>query len=64
VASRFVLLHLARQVCADPRTQSHTLPGNAVWPPHGGMIITRGLQEWCCQLPQQVSFEPVSRLLG
>ncbi len=45
VASRFGLLHLARQVCVDPRTQSHTLPGNAVLPPHAGMIITRGLQE-------------------
>ncbi len=64
VASRFGLLHLARQVCVDPRTQSHTLPGNAVLPPHGGMIITRGLQEWCCLLPQELSFAPVARLLG
>jgi len=64
VASRFGLLHLARQVCVDPRTQSHTLPGNAVLPPHAGMIITRGLQEWCCLLPQELSFEPVARLLG
>ncbi len=64
VASRFGLLHLNRQVCVDPRTQSHTLPGNAVLPPHGGMIITRGLQEWCCLLPQELSFEPVARLLG
>ena len=64
VASRFGLLHLSRQVCLDPRTQSHTLPGNAVLPPHGGMIITRGLQEWCCLLSQELSFEPVARLLG
>jgi len=64
VASRFGLLHLARQVCVDPHTQSHTLPGNAVLPPHGGMIITRGLQEWSCLLPQELSFEPVARLLG
>jgi len=64
VASRFGLLHLARQVCVDPHTQSHTLPGNAVLPPHGGMLITRGLQEWCCLLPQELSFEPVARLLG
>jgi len=42
VASRCGLLHLARQVCVDPRTQRHTLPGNAVLPPHGGMLITRG----------------------
>ncbi len=64
VASRFGLLHLNRQVCVDPRTQRHTLPGNAVLPSHGGMIITRGLQEWCCLLPQELSFEPVARLLG
>jgi len=64
VASRFGLLHLARRVCVDPRTQSHTMPGNAVLPPHGGMIITRGLQEWSCLLPQELSFEPVARLLG
>jgi len=42
VASRFGLLHLARQVCVDPQTQSHTLPGNAVLPPHAGIISTRG----------------------
>ncbi len=64
VASRFGLLHLSRQVCVDPRTQSHILPGNAVLPPHAGMIITRGLQEWCCLLPQELGFEPVARLLG
>ena len=64
VASRYGLLHLARQVCVDPRTHSHILPGNAALPPHGGIIITRGLQEWCCLLPQELSFEPVARLLG
>ena len=36
VASRFGLLHLNRQVCVDPHTQSHTLPSNAVLLPHGG----------------------------
>jgi len=64
VVSRFGPLHLARQVCVAPRTQSHTLPGNAVLPPHAGMIITRRLQEWCCLLPRELSFEPVARLLG
>jgi len=64
VASRCGLLHLSRQVCVDPRTQSHSMPGNTVLPPHAGMIITRGLQEWCCLLPQELSFESVARLLG
>jgi hypothetical protein len=40
------------------------MPGNAVLPPHHGLIITRGLQEWACLLPQDLSFTPVARLLG
>ncbi len=40
------------------------MPGNAVLPPHQNMIITRGLQEWACLLPQDLSFTPVARLLG
>ncbi len=40
------------------------MPGNAVLPPHQGLIITRGLQEWACLLPQDLSFAPVARLLG
>ncbi len=33
-------------------------------PAHEGMIITRGLQEWACLLPQDLPFAPVARLLG
>jgi hypothetical protein len=33
-------------------------------PPQEGRITTRGLQEWSCLLPQDLSFEPVARLLG
>jgi hypothetical protein len=55
---------LARQVCSHPDTQTHILPGNAVLPPHQGMIITRGLQEWACLLPQELPFAAVARLLG
>jgi len=62
VASRFGLLHLSRQVCVDPGTQSHTRPGNAVLPLHRGMLITRGLQELACLLPQELSFAPAARL--
>jgi len=40
------------------------LPGNAVLPPHNGIIITRGLQEWACLLPQDLPFVAVARLLG
>ena len=40
------------------------MPGNAVLPSHQGLIITRGLQEWACLLPQDLSFAPVARLLG
>ncbi len=64
VASRFGTVELARQVCFHPDTQHHVLPANAVLPPHGGMIITRGLQEWACLLPQELPFASVARLLG
>jgi hypothetical protein len=40
------------------------MPGNAVLPPHNGIIITRGLQEWACLLPQELPFASVARLLG
>ena len=40
------------------------IPGNAVLPPHKGIIITRGLQEWACLLPQELPFAAVARLLG
>lgn len=33
-------------------------------PPHEGMIITRGLQEWACLLAIALPFENVARLLG
>ena len=64
VASRFGTLELLRQVCQHPETQIHVMPGNAVLPPHNGIIITRGLQEWACLLPQELPFAPVARLLG
>jgi hypothetical protein len=57
-------LTLARQVCSHPDTQTHVLPGNVLLPPHNGMIITRGLQEWACPLPQELPFATVARLLG
>jgi hypothetical protein len=64
VASRFGTLELARQVCQHPDTHAHVMPGNAVLPAHHGMIITRGLQEWACLLPQELPFAAVARLLG
>ena len=64
VASRFGILTLSRQVCSHPATQTHLIPGNAALPPHNGIIITRGLQEWACLLPQELPFVSVARLLG
>ena len=64
VASRFGTLELQRQVCYHADTQAHLMPGNAVLPPHNGIIITRGLQEWACLLPQELPFAAVARLLG
>ena len=40
------------------------MPANTVLPPHHGIIITRGLQEWACLLPQDLPFAAVARLLG
>jgi hypothetical protein len=40
------------------------MPGNAVLPPHQGLIITRGVQELTCLWPQDLSFDTVTRLLG
>jgi hypothetical protein len=64
VASRFGTFDLARQVFFHRDTQTHLMPGNAVLPPHNGLIITRGLQEWACLLPQELPFASVARLLG
>jgi hypothetical protein len=55
---------LARQVCSHPNTQTHTLRGNVVLPPHQGMIITREPQEWACLLLRELPFAAVTRLLG
>jgi hypothetical protein len=63
VASRFGSLTLSRQVFFRRDTQAHVMPGNAVLPAHNGMIITRGLQEWACLLPQELPFASVARLL-
>ncbi len=64
VASRFGTFQLSRQVCQHVVPQAHVIPGNAVLPPHQGIIITRGLQEWACLLPQELPFGSVARLLG
>ena len=64
VASRFGILTLSRQICSHPPTQTHVMPGNTVLPAHKGIIITRGLQEWACLLPQELPFVAVARLLG
>jgi hypothetical protein len=64
VASRCGTFTHSRQICSHPQTQSHVIPGNAVLPPHNGIIITRGLQAWACLLPQELLFATVARLLG
>ncbi|MBA3946687.1 MAG: hypothetical protein H0X37_19255, partial [Herpetosiphonaceae bacterium] len=64
VATRFGTVELSRRVCYHPVIQSHHVPSNVLLPPHGGMITTRGLQEWACLLPQELPFASVARLLG
>lgn len=64
VACRLGTLHLQRQVCFNPQTGKHIMPGNDLLPEHHGTIITRTLQEWACLLPQDLPFRTVERLLG
>jgi hypothetical protein len=64
VASRFGRLTLQRQVLVHRATQTHVMPGNAVLPPHGGIVITRGVQEMACLLPDTLPFVTAARLLG
>jgi len=64
VASRFGRLTLRRQVLEGTGTGQHVTPGNAALPPHGGIVITRGLQELACLLPDTLPFVSVERLLG
>ena len=64
VASQFGVIHLPRQVLHNQHHGSHVMPGNAALPAHEGMIITRGLQEWVCLLPDMLPFESATRLLG
>src|ERR1051325_1646940 len=63
VVSRLGTLLLARQMLQS-HSGAHILPGNALLPAHQGQIITRGLQEWACLLPQDLPFAGVARLLG
>jgi hypothetical protein len=64
VASRFGTFTLRRQVLEPSDGSTHRIPGNAYVPPHQSISITRGLQEWACLLPQDLSFATASRLLG
>ncbi len=64
IASRFGILHLPRQVCYCETCNQHFMPLNDWLPEHGGMITTRGLQEWACLLPQELPFSTAGRLLG
>lgn len=64
VASRFGIVELPRQMLTHGTTKAHVMPGNTVLPEHEGIITTRGLQEWACLLPQDLSCAPVARLLG
>jgi len=67
VASRFGRLTLRRQVLATgvgTAHETHATPGDAALPPHGGLVITRGLQELACLLPDTLPFVSAERLLG
>jgi hypothetical protein len=58
------ILWLPRQILFDHERQEHFLPANGVLPEHGGMLITRRLQEWACLLGCDFAFPVAQRLLG
>lgn len=62
--TRFGVVYLPRQVCYNRVEGRHVMPGNAALPAHEGVVLTRGLQEWCCLLSVQLPFRAVARLLG
>jgi len=70
VASRFGRLTIRRQILAEGAGAGagagagHVIPGNAVLPPHGGIVLTRGLPEMACLLPDTLPFVTATRLLG
>ncbi len=67
VASRFGRLTRRRQVLATgvgTAHETHARPGDAALPPHGGLVITRGLQELACLLSDTLPFVSAERLLG
>jgi hypothetical protein len=64
VATSVGLLQLPRQVLWDRERRTHVVPANRLLPPHGGMLITRRLQEWACLLGRDFAFGTAQRLLG
>ena len=64
MATSVGIISLPRQVLYDPERSEHWLPGNAWLPEHGGMLITRRLQEWACLLGCEFAFSLAQRLLG
>jgi hypothetical protein len=64
VASSVGILHLPRQVLWDRERGEHVMPANRLLPSHGGMLITRRLQEWACLLGRDFAFSTAQRLLG
>lgn len=64
VASQLGIIHMPRKICHRTGQNSHTVPGNAILAAHGGMIMTRSLQEWACLLSRDLPFTTGQRLLG
>jgi hypothetical protein len=64
VATSVGIVHLPRQVLFDRERGAHLVPANRLLPSHGGMLITRRLQEWACLLGRDFAFSTAQRLLG
>jgi len=49
IGCRFGRVHVRRQVLCHRPLDQHVMPANAVLPPHGQIVITRGVQELSAQ---------------
>jgi hypothetical protein len=72
VASRMGVVYLPRQVCYLPRSEKHSMPGNAGLPEHAGQVTTRGLPfgtagrllGWVAHEPEIVAETQLRRWVG
>jgi len=64
IVSRLGILEPERQLCECEKCGEHFIPLNEIIPEHKGIIVSKGVREWACLLPQELPFNSVARLMG